>query len=95
MGMDQDFAEELLLVIDSLAVAIAQDKEEKRSLSYLTTLAPGVKPQRVPSVLSLEDIQHDMGDCQRCSLHAGRKNVVFWHGKPAGQPCFCRGSAGS
>ena len=86
--MDQDFAEELLLVIDSLAVAIAQDKEEKRSLSYLTTLAPGVKPQRVPSVLSLEDIQRDMGDCQRCSLHAGRKNVVFGTGNPQASLVF-------
>jgi len=85
---NRDFAEELLMVIDSLAMTITQDKEEKRSLSYLTTLAPGAKHRSVPSVLSLEDIRRDMEDCQCCSLHAGRKNVVFGSGNPQARLVF-------
>ena len=85
---NQDFVEELLMVIDSLAMTITQDKEEKRSLSYLTTLAPGAKRKNVSSVLSLEDVRRDMEDCQRCPLHAGRKNVVFGAGNPRASLVF-------
>jgi len=85
---DQDFTGELMMIIDSLATTITQDKEEKRSLSYLTPLAPGAKHQSVPPVLSLEDIRRDMEDCQRCSLHAERKNVVFGSGNPQASLVF-------
>jgi len=85
---DQNFAEELLMVIDSLAMTITQDKEEKRSLSYLTTLAPSAKRQSIPLALSLEDIQRNIEDCQRCPLHAERKNVVFGSGNPRASLVF-------
>jgi len=85
---DQDFAKELMMVIDSLVMTITQDKEEKRSLSYLATLEPSVKHQSVSSVLSLEDIQRSIKNCQRCHLHAGRKNVVFGSGNPQASLVF-------
>jgi len=31
---------------------------------------------------SLEDIRNDLGDCQRCKLSPGRKNIVFGSGNP-------------
>ena len=76
------------MVIDSLAMTITQDKEEKRSLSYLTTLAPSAKRQSIPLALSLEDIQRNIEDCQRCPLHAERKNVVFGSGNPRASLVF-------
>ncbi|MDR2862186.1 MAG: uracil-DNA glycosylase [Syntrophobacterales bacterium] len=91
---DPDIAKELLTVIDSLAVTIAQDKEAKRSLSYLTASEPGVKrknavkPKDASPALSLEDIRRDMENCQRCPLHEGRKNVVFGSGNPQASLVF-------
>ena len=31
---------------------------------------------------TLEDIRADLGDCTRCKLHSGRKNIVFGEGDP-------------
>ncbi len=37
---------------------------------------------------SLEDIRADIGDCHRCKLCAGRKNIVFGVGNPAAKVLF-------
>jgi len=86
--MNNDFTEELLTVVDSLSVAIARDREEKRSLSYLTTPATGEKRQSPSSILSLEDVRREMENCQRCPLHTERKNVVFGSGDPQASLVF-------
>ena len=31
---------------------------------------------------ALTDVRTDLGDCRRCALHAGRKNIVFGEGNP-------------
>jgi len=31
---------------------------------------------------ALNDVRTDLGDCQRCALHGGRKNIVFGEGNP-------------
>jgi DNA polymerase len=85
---NQDFTKELMMIINSLVATISQDKEEKRSLSYLTAIAPGAKRQSAPSMLSLEDVRRDMENCQRCPLHEGRKNVVFGSGNPQASLVF-------
>ncbi len=36
----------------------------------------------------LIDIRQDMGDCQRCALHSGRKNIVFGEGNPSATIMF-------
>jgi uracil-DNA glycosylase len=40
--------------------------------------------QRVP----LQQIRDDLGDCQRCKLHAGRTNIVFGVGNPKAELVF-------
>jgi len=40
------------------------------------------------SLETLEDIQNDLGDCKRCKLSGGRKNIVFGTGDPAARLVF-------
>ncbi|HEV2426069.1 MAG TPA: uracil-DNA glycosylase [Terriglobia bacterium] len=37
---------------------------------------------------TLEDIQRDLGDCQRCKLAGGRKHIVFGQGNPRAELVF-------
>lgn len=37
---------------------------------------------------TLEEIQRDLGDCQRCKLAAGRKHIVFGQGNPHAELVF-------
>lgn len=37
---------------------------------------------------SLETIRDDLGDCTRCALHAGRRNIVFGVGNPRADLMF-------
>ncbi len=37
---------------------------------------------------SLEDIRRDLGDCHRCRLAEGRKNIVFGEGNPRAELVF-------
>lgn len=37
---------------------------------------------------TLEEIQKDLGDCTRCRLHKGRKNIVFGKGSPQARLVF-------
>jgi uracil-DNA glycosylase len=53
----------------------------------ITTASPGAAPSgsiEAPSSgpLALETIREEIGDCTRCKLHQGRKNIVFGEGDP-------------
>ena len=37
---------------------------------------------------TLEDIRRDLGDCRRCQLSSGRKNIVFGAGSPGARLVF-------
>jgi uracil-DNA glycosylase family 4 len=37
---------------------------------------------------TLEQVRHDLGDCQRCRLAAGRKTIVFGQGNPHAELLF-------
>ncbi len=64
---------------------------------YLDGPGPGPEetdPRGAPAqaaaspVAALKVIQDDIGDCTRCRLHAGRRNIVFGSGNPAAQVVF-------
>jgi len=40
------------------------------------------------SLLSVEDVQKELGDCTRCKLHATRKSIVFGSGNPNAELVF-------
>jgi uracil-DNA glycosylase len=44
--------------------------------------APGTSPTSVLSSRGLAAVREELGDCTRCKLHAGRKNIVFGDGNP-------------
>jgi DNA polymerase len=44
-------------------------------IEYSNTLPPAA-----PSFLTLEDLKSELGDCTRCKLCTGRKNIVFGEG---------------
>ncbi|MBW1840557.1 MAG: uracil-DNA glycosylase [Deltaproteobacteria bacterium] len=56
----------------------------QRSLEIIETW--GRKPAGYPE--TLEDIRIDLGDCQRCRLYKGRKNIVFGEGDPRARLVF-------
>ena len=47
-----------------------------------------VAPEAPAGVIPLTEIRSDLGDCQRCKLHAGRTNIVFGVGNPDARLMF-------
>jgi uracil-DNA glycosylase family 4 len=45
-------------------------------------------PPRLSGPETLEQIRADLGDCQRCKLASGRRNVVFGEGNPHAELVF-------
>src|SRR5437764_2131601 len=68
----------------SAAVAVLSEKKE----STLEVFTP--KPEQAISdpVKALKIISEDIGDCMRCALHTGRKNIVFGVGDPNAELLF-------
>jgi DNA polymerase len=58
------------------AVRPASIRPPTPSLSLFEAAPPGRGPE------TLEQIQEDLGDCQRCKLAKGRKTIVFGEGNP-------------
>ncbi|HUI43663.1 MAG TPA: uracil-DNA glycosylase family protein [Terriglobia bacterium] len=54
-----------------------------RSLSLFEAQAPPRAERE-----TLNDIRSDLGDCQRCKLAGGRKNIVFGQGNPHAELVF-------
>jgi len=92
----QDLAAELLEIVDSLSTAIVLDREGKRPLSYLCSAKDAALTQKpaaseetqVNEKPTLDDIRAELGDCQRCALHATRRNLVFGEGSPQAELVF-------
>jgi len=49
---------------------------------------PTRAPERLASSAGLLDVRAELGDCQRCKLCVGRKNLVFGVGNPAAHLVF-------
>jgi uracil-DNA glycosylase len=47
-----------------------------------------VLPSIIPAGDTLEKIAADIGECRRCRLHSGRKNIVFGVGDPSARVVF-------
>jgi len=62
----------------------------KGALHELNAEAPEspVKPVRQDHPDSLEALRAHIGDCRRCKLHEGRKNLVFGEGSPRARLVF-------
>jgi uracil-DNA glycosylase len=53
-----------------------------------TTVPPEPGPTAGGALLSLDAVRAELGDCQRCKLAQGRRNIVFGQGNPAARLLF-------
>lgn len=49
---------------------------------------PMTDEDRLASACTLQEVHQVLGDCTRCKLHAGRRNIVFGVGDPAARMMF-------
>lgn len=83
-----------ILGLEGLAMAI--ERKKKDSTQYEAAQEKNViKVQEQLSIfdapskkLTLEEIRAEIGDCTRCKLHKGRKNIVFGEGNPKAKLVF-------
>jgi uracil-DNA glycosylase family 4 len=54
----------------------------------LSAPLPVLDASPVDKVAALSEIREDLGDCKRCPLHRGRKNLVFGVGNPNAELMF-------
>lgn len=93
-GLKRYFEFQKILGLDGLAMAI--EGKKKDSTQYEAVQGKNViKVQEqlgifdAPSKkLTLEEIRGEIGDCTRCKLHKGRKNIVFGEGNPKAKLVF-------
>jgi len=58
-------------------------------LEFLDALGFRRLPINMPKIdNSLDTIRNTLGDCKRCKLHKGRKNIVFGEGNPKAELMF-------
>ena len=66
--------------------SLNQFNENKLSLPSVETSQRATmnnqKLVRTKSILSIEDVQRELGECTRCKLHNNRKSIVFGSGNP-------------
>jgi len=72
-------------VIEAAAISAAELGENvfESTSSTLDQATP-----TTDKLLVLQQIREDIGDCTRCRLHAGRKNIVFGVGNPDAEIMF-------
>jgi uracil-DNA glycosylase len=88
--MAEDPVYELRELVDSLSDWLRYQRRLGWRGTPGKTAAPS-KPIEIPAeyrVPSLEEIRAEMGDCRRCKLYQGRKNLVFGDGDPRARLMF-------
>lgn len=58
------------------------------AMSRPVAAPPGSDPAEGGGASGLGEIRDDLGDCQRCKLAGGRKNIVFGQGNPQARLMF-------
>src|SRR4030042_3043680 len=56
--------------------------EYLKGMGIVSLPASGMKPDEPgqSTMITLEDVRKELGDCKRCKLHRGRKTIVFGEG---------------
>ena len=71
-------------IVQRAAVTAPKEKAITASAPYplIKETAKSVTSSQVGQPMTLEAIREEIGDCTRCKLHKGRKNIVFGEGDP-------------
>ena len=88
MDSREEQRSELLQIVKSLKVSIIAGKDSSKELSNFYLTGKDLSVEVTDKPMTLEDIRKDLGDCQRCSLHQVRNNLVFGEGDPNGNLVF-------
>jgi DNA polymerase len=86
----EDPVVELRELVDSLTEWLRYQRRLGRAgLPGEPTAAPAPKAgPALEKILTLEEIRHEMGQCQRCKLYPGAKSLVFGEGSPSARLMF-------
>jgi uracil-DNA glycosylase family 4 len=88
MESKQNMREELRLIVKGLKCHIAAGADSPEGLSHLYLKGEDPSESAFDRSLTLEEIRGGLGDCQRCSLHQARNNLVFGEGNPNAKLVF-------
>lgn len=84
----QDMREELRLIVKDLKDHITAGADSPGGLSHLYLKGEDPSESAFDRSVTLEEIRGALGDCQRCSLHQTRNNLVFGEGNPNAKLVF-------
>ncbi|MDI6726628.1 MAG: uracil-DNA glycosylase [Smithellaceae bacterium] len=99
MDTAEELRSELRLLASSLILHIEEGRESGGDLSFLKVAPPQMilkdTPRHIPVVdssgetgLTLGAVRKELGDCGRCPLARGRRNIVFGEGHEQAQLVF-------
>ncbi|MBM4272141.1 MAG: uracil-DNA glycosylase [Deltaproteobacteria bacterium] len=86
----EDLEGELLTVIQSLKAHIRENLDFPKNLSHLCMRGEVPREGRIHSlsIMNLEEVREELGECRRCSLWQVRKNLVFGEGNSRARIVF-------
>jgi uracil-DNA glycosylase len=93
MKMSEEYKQQALEIIATLRDYV-EEQQKRGILSVPAASLPAVEKEvtrPIPSHLKkdyLQAVREEIGDCTRCRLHAGRKNIVFGAGNPDARLVF-------
>jgi uracil-DNA glycosylase family 4 len=76
-----------LMVATAVQAISEKSRTSQGTPAHALNLFEAPPPAR-PERQTLEDISQDLGDCQRCKLAGGRRNIVFGQGNPRAELVF-------
>ncbi len=82
MDSRENLREELRMIVRDFKAHIVAGMDSPRRCSNLYIKGGDSSVEAVNKPVTLEDIRRELGNCQRCSLHQGRSNIVFGEGNP-------------
>jgi DNA polymerase len=93
MKMSEEYKQQALEIIATLRDYV--EEQQKRGMRSVPAVSQRAVERESPRPISsqlkkdyLQAVREEIGDCTRCRLHAGRKNIVFGAGNPAARLVF-------
>lgn len=93
MKLPEELKQEALCVIAALRSYV--EEQQRRGIKIVSAFTPPADGKEIllpiPPHLkkdALQKVREEIGDCTRCRLHAGRKNIVFGVGNPDARLVF-------
>ena len=76
------------MIVEDPAPQAVTPPQNQREITPLVPQAQAVSNTFPMSTRTLPEVREELGDCTRCKLHTGRKNIVFGVGNPKADLMF-------